>query len=125
MACGSDTRHQTVPAGQVVLALILSLAQIVVFTLLGIPYGVLFAVAIGFTTLIPYASALTIVLVSLLLGLGQGNTLLFMVLCASASSPHSFAPSMRRPACSTTRCAGPWRAASSTCCCGAQSSTPK
>jgi predicted PurR-regulated permease PerM len=56
-------------AGQVLLALILSGLQIVVFTLLAIPYGVLFAVAIGFTTLIPYASALTIVLVSLLLAL--------------------------------------------------------
>ena len=56
-------------AGQVVLALILSGAQMVVFTLLGIPYGVLFAVAIGFTTLVPYASALTIVGVSVLLAL--------------------------------------------------------
>jgi predicted PurR-regulated permease PerM len=56
-------------AGQVLLALILSGLQIVVFTLLAIPYGVLFAVAIGFTTLVPYASALTIVLVSLLLAL--------------------------------------------------------
>ena len=56
-------------AGQVLLALILSALQLVVFTLLGIPYGVLFAVAIGFTTLIPYASALTIVVVSLLLAL--------------------------------------------------------
>ncbi|QPN62090.1 AI-2E family transporter [Synechococcus sp. CBW1004] len=55
--------------GQVLLALILSGLQMVVFTLLGIPYGVLFAVTIGFTTLIPYASALTIVLVSLLLAL--------------------------------------------------------
>jgi predicted PurR-regulated permease PerM len=55
--------------GQVLLALILSGLQMVVFTLLGIPYGVLFAVAIGFTTLVPYASALTIVLVSLLLAL--------------------------------------------------------
>jgi predicted PurR-regulated permease PerM len=55
--------------GQVVLALILTSLQMLVFTLLGIPYGVLFAVAIGFTTLIPYASALTIVLVSLLLAL--------------------------------------------------------
>ncbi|MCS5706730.1 MAG: AI-2E family transporter [Cyanobacteriota bacterium] len=61
-------------AGQVVLALILSGLQIVVFTLLGIPYGVLFAVAIGFTTLIPYASALTIVLVSLLLALQEPRT---------------------------------------------------
>ena len=50
-------------AGQVLLALILSGLQILVFTLLAIPYGVLFAVAIGFTTLIPYASAVTIVLV--------------------------------------------------------------
>ena len=41
----------------------------VVFTLLGIPYGVLFAVAIGFTTLVPYASALTIVVISVLLAL--------------------------------------------------------
>ena len=56
-------------AGQVVLALILSGLQMLVFTLLGIPYGVLFAVTIGFTTLIPYASALTILLVSLLLAL--------------------------------------------------------
>ncbi len=60
--------------GQVILALILSGAQIVVFTLLGIPYGVLFGVAIGFTTLVPYASALTIVLVSLLLALEDPRT---------------------------------------------------
>ena len=58
-------------AGQVLLALILSGLQMLVFTLLAIPYGVLFAVAIGFTTLIPYASALTIVLVSLLLALQE------------------------------------------------------
>ncbi len=61
-------------AGQVVLALILSGAQSLVFTLLGIPYGVLFAVAIGFTTLIPYASALTIVGVSVLLALQDPRT---------------------------------------------------
>jgi predicted PurR-regulated permease PerM len=61
-------------AGQVVLALILSGLQILVFTLLGIPYGVLFAVAIGFTTLIPYASAVTIVAVSLLLALEDPRT---------------------------------------------------
>jgi predicted PurR-regulated permease PerM len=57
--------------GQVVLALILTSLQMLVFTVLGIPYGVLFAVAIGFTTLIPYASALTILLVSLLLALQE------------------------------------------------------
>ena len=61
-------------AGQVLLALILSGLQILVFTLLGIPYGVLFAVAIGFTTLVPYASAVTIVLVSLLLALEDPRT---------------------------------------------------
>jgi predicted PurR-regulated permease PerM len=61
-------------AGQVLLALILSGLQIVVFTLLAIPYGVLFAVAIGFTTLIPYASAVTIVAVSVLLALQEPRT---------------------------------------------------
>jgi predicted PurR-regulated permease PerM len=61
-------------AGQVLLALILSALQMLVFTLLSIPYGVLFAVAIGFTTLIPYASAVTIVLVSALLALENPRT---------------------------------------------------
>jgi predicted PurR-regulated permease PerM len=61
-------------AGQVLLALILSGLQLLVFTLLGIPYGALFAVAIGFTTLIPYASAVTIVLVSALLALEEPRT---------------------------------------------------
>ena len=61
-------------AGQVLLALILSTLQILVFTLLAIPYGVLFAVAIGFTTLIPYVSALTIELVSALLALEDPRT---------------------------------------------------
>lgn len=68
--------------GQVVLALILSGLQMVVFTLLGIPYGVLFAVAIGFTTLIPYASALTIVLVSVLLALEDPRTGLEVLITA-------------------------------------------
>jgi predicted PurR-regulated permease PerM len=66
-------------AGQVVLALILSLGQIAVFTLLKIPYGVLFAVLIGLTTLIPYASAFTIVAVSVLLAVqdpGMGVAIL-------------------------------------------------
>ena len=61
-------------AGQVVLALILSLGQMLVFTALGIPYGVLFAVLIGFTTLVPYASALTIVAVSTLLAVQDPRT---------------------------------------------------
>jgi predicted PurR-regulated permease PerM len=69
-------------AGQVLLALILSGLQILVFTLLGIPYGVLFAVAIGFTTLVPYASAVTIVLVSLLLALEDPRTGLEVLVAA-------------------------------------------
>jgi len=71
-------------AGQVLLALILSGAQIVVFTVLQIPYGVLFAVAIGFTTLVPYASALTITLVSVLLALDDPRTGLEVLAAAIA-----------------------------------------
>lgn len=56
-------------ASQAILAGILSIAQTVVFLLLNVPYAVLFGVAIGMTTLIPYASALTILMVSLLLSL--------------------------------------------------------
>ncbi|MAR07233.1 MAG: AI-2E family transporter [Cyanobium sp. NAT70] len=61
-------------AGQVLLALILSAGQLLVFGLLAIPYGVLFAVLIGLTTLIPYASALTIVFVSAVLGVQDPRT---------------------------------------------------
>jgi len=43
------------------------------------------AFLIGFSLLAPPVHALLGLLVSVLLGLGQGNTLLFMVLCASAS----------------------------------------
>ncbi|WP_216922445.1 sodium-dependent bicarbonate transport family permease [Synechococcus sp. CCAP 1479/9] len=43
------------------------------------------AFLIGFSLLAPPLHALLGLLVSVLLGLGQGNTLLFMVLCASAS----------------------------------------
>ncbi|MEB3331562.1 MAG: AI-2E family transporter [Synechococcaceae cyanobacterium] len=68
--------------GQVLLALILSGAQVLVFTALGIPYAVLFAVAIGFTTLIPYASALTITLVSALLALDDPRTGLEVLVAA-------------------------------------------
>ena len=42
--------------------------------LLDIPYGVLFAVLIGFTTLIPYASAITIVFVSVVLAVQDPRT---------------------------------------------------
>ena len=69
-------------AGQVLLAVILALGQILVFTLLQIPYGVLFAVLIGFTTLIPYASALTIVAVSALLAFQDPSTGLEILVAA-------------------------------------------
>lgn len=71
-------------AGQVLLAVILSSGQILVFTLLAIPYGVLFAVLIGFTTLVPYASALTIVLVSALLAVQDPQTGLEILAAAIA-----------------------------------------
>ena len=69
-------------AGQVLLALILSAGQWVVFSVLNIPYGVLFAVLIGFTTLIPYASAVTIVLVSGILGIQDPRTALELLAAA-------------------------------------------
>ncbi len=56
-------------ASQAILALILSVAQTIVFLILQVPYGVLFGITIGLTTLIPYASAITIIIVSLLLAL--------------------------------------------------------
>ncbi|BEV35259.1 hypothetical protein CREGCYN_00710 [Synechococcus sp. M16CYN] len=51
-------------AGQVLLAFILCGRQLLVFASLDIPYDVLFAVLIGFTMLIPYASTLTIMFVN-------------------------------------------------------------
>ena len=69
-------------AGQVVLALILSGGQLFVFTALQIPYGVLFAVLIGFTTLIPYASALSIVVVSAILAVQDPRTSLELLIAA-------------------------------------------
>ena len=50
--------------------------------MLNIPYGVLFAVLIGFTTLIPYASAITIVLVSAILGIQDPRTGLELLVAA-------------------------------------------
>jgi predicted PurR-regulated permease PerM len=45
-----------------------------VFTALKIPYGVLFAVLIGLTTLVPYASAVSIVSVSAVLAVQDPRT---------------------------------------------------
>ena len=54
-------------AAQAILAGILSLNQTLVFLVLQVPYAVLFGVTIGMTTLVPYASALTIIVISLIL----------------------------------------------------------
>ncbi len=54
-------------ATQAMLAGILSTAQIIVFSVLQVPYSVLFAVTIGLTTLIPYASGVSIITISFLL----------------------------------------------------------
>ncbi|GCL55174.1 hypothetical protein NIES3806_25210 [Microcystis aeruginosa NIES-3806] len=58
---------ETYFAGQTILAGILSLAQIFVFVILKVDYALLFGVAIGITTLIPFASAFTIIGISTLL----------------------------------------------------------
>ncbi len=55
-------------AGQGILALILSGALTIAFLVLDVPYGLLFGLAIGLTTLIPYASAVSTTLISALLG---------------------------------------------------------
>jgi predicted PurR-regulated permease PerM len=69
-------------AGQVLIAVILSSLQLVLFTLLQIPYGVVFALLIGFTTLVPYASALTIILVSTVLAVEDPRTGLEVLVAA-------------------------------------------
>lgn len=56
-------------AAQALLAGILSMAQTIVFLALGVPYAVLFGVSIGLTTLIPYASTVMVVVVSILVAL--------------------------------------------------------
>ncbi len=69
-------------ATQALLAGILSLAQTIVFVVLGVPYAVLFGVSIGLTTLIPYASTVMVVVVSGLVAL-QDFTLGLKVLSSA------------------------------------------
>jgi predicted PurR-regulated permease PerM len=69
-------------AAQALLAGILSLAQTIVFVVLGVPYAVLFGVSIGITTLIPYASTVMVVVVSGLVAL-QDFTLGLKVLASA------------------------------------------
>jgi predicted PurR-regulated permease PerM len=54
---------------QALLAGLISVAQTLSLLVLGVPYAVLFGVTIGVTTLIPYASAFTIILVSIIVAL--------------------------------------------------------
>lgn len=54
-------------ATQAILAGLLSVAQTTVFVVLQVPYALLFGFTIGITTLIPFASAITIILISVLL----------------------------------------------------------
>lgn len=58
---------ETYFAGQSILAGILSVAQTFVFVILNVEYALLFGVAIGLTTLIPFASAFTIIGISILI----------------------------------------------------------
>jgi predicted PurR-regulated permease PerM len=58
---------ETYFAGQTILAGILSVAQTFVFVVLNVDYALLFGVAIGITTLIPFASAFMIIGISLLI----------------------------------------------------------
>jgi predicted PurR-regulated permease PerM len=58
-------------AAQALLAGILSIEQTIVFLILGVPYAVLFGVSIGIATLIPYASTLVVMIVSVVVALGN------------------------------------------------------
>jgi predicted PurR-regulated permease PerM len=64
-------RFENYFASQAILAGILTVAQILVFSILNVPYAVLFGVLIGGTTLIPYMSAITITIISSILMLQQ------------------------------------------------------
>ncbi|MDJ1172727.1 AI-2E family transporter [Roseofilum capinflatum] len=80
---------------QTILAGILSVAQTIVFVLLQVPYGLLFGVAIGMTTLVPYASALTVILASLIVGLqdfGLGLQVLAAALIVGQINDNIVAP---------------------------------
>ncbi|MDJ0680800.1 MAG: AI-2E family transporter [Xenococcaceae cyanobacterium MO_167.B52] len=94
----SQTIQQTFTqyfVSQAILAVILSIAQTIVFLLLNVPYAVLFGCGIGMTTLIPYASAFTIILVSLLLALqnlGLGVKILLVAIIVGQINDNVVAP---------------------------------
>ncbi len=58
-------------ATQAILAGILSVGQTIVFTVLEVPYSLLFGIGIGMSTLIPFGSVLVIIFISLLVGLSD------------------------------------------------------
>lgn len=77
-----EQTFETYFASQAILAGILSIAQTIVFVVLDVPYAVLFGVTIGATTLVPYATTLTIASVSFILAL-QNVQLAIKVLIAA------------------------------------------
>ena len=80
---------------QAILAIILSVAQTIVFLLLKVPYAVLFGCGIGMTTLIPYASAFTIISVSFLIALqnlGLGLEVLLAAIIVGQINDNVVAP---------------------------------
>ena len=80
---------------QAILAVILSVAQTIVFLVLKVPYAVLFGCGIGMTTLIPYASAFTIILVSFLIALqnlGLGLEVLLAAIIVGQINDNVVAP---------------------------------
>ncbi|MGF1459320.1 MAG: AI-2E family transporter [Leptolyngbyaceae cyanobacterium] len=54
-------------SGQATLALILTIAQSIVFMLLDVPYGLLFGIVIGLASLIPFGGSIAVLGISLLL----------------------------------------------------------
>lgn len=80
---------------QALLAGILSVAQTIVFLILGVPYSILFGFSIGLTTLIPYASAITIIAIGLLVTLqdfGLGLKVLLAAIVVGQITDNVIAP---------------------------------
>lgn len=86
---------QTYFATQAILAGLLSVAQTIVFLILQVPYAVLFGFTIGITTLIPYASAITIIIISTLLmfqNLKLGITALILTIIVGQINDNIISP---------------------------------
>ena len=84
-------------ATQGILAIILSVAQTMVFGILQIPYALLFGLTIGLTTLIPYASGLTIIIISAFLmfqNFQLGLTALILTIVVGQINDNILAPKL-------------------------------